>query len=442
MNVEIKVVMNRSRLWTSLCLVLLFLFSAKAQDTLILSRAQCETIFLKENLLLIAERLQISQAEAMVMQARLWPNPSVEIDELNLWATRKQLDVFGDDLQGFGGGSRGRNQQISASVEQLVLTAGKRRKLVALEQVTVEKAGEYFEDLLRNLKTEFRNQLTQLQYLQFSKAIYERQIASVGQLTRAYQRQVEQGNVPKGEYIRLKALELEISRQMNALEQEMSGAQKELRLFMHLPASIPLRITDEGYLKDMQTFLQSDPGEMLAEARKSRPDFRLAELEQTYYARRHTYERAQRVPDLTLKGGYDRGGNFMYNFVGFGIGIDLPVFNRNQGNIRQAHLGLEQARILYSQKELSIEHEVALAYQNLNQAIRFYGQIEPGYEDALDELLGSYTRNFASRNISLLEYLDFMEAYLENKKIILEAAKSLNEKAELWNYTIGKDIIK
>jgi outer membrane protein, heavy metal efflux system len=61
-------------------ILFLFSFSVKAQDTLKISREQCEAVFLKENLLLIAEKLNISQAEAMVLQAKLWPNPSLTIE--------------------------------------------------------------------------------------------------------------------------------------------------------------------------------------------------------------------------------------------------------------------------------------------------------------------------------------------------------------------------
>jgi cobalt-zinc-cadmium efflux system outer membrane protein len=420
----------------------LFYVQAIAQDTLKLNRQQCEAIFLKENLLLIAERLEISKAEAMKLQASLWPNPTISLDEINLWATQKQLAVFGEELPGFNGGNFGRNQQISFSVEQLILTAGKRKKLMALEQVNVDKSQQYFQDLLRHLKYEFRLQLTQLQYLQFKRAIYLNQISSVRQLTHAYQRQVDLGNIPKGEYIRLKALELEISKQINELNKEINEVQKELKLLMRLPANVYLILSDDDYLKNIESFKSLSLSALLDTAKSIRPDLKLAELEQTYFSKLYAYEKAQRTPNLTLKGGYDRGGNFMYNFVGFGVAMDLPIFNRNQGNIRYANLGIEQSKILYEQQSLIVANEIALAWQNLNASIRFFESIEPSYEQTLDDLLNAYTKNLANRSISLLEYLDFLDAYLENKRIILEAAKDVNDKAEELNFSLGMDLIK
>jgi cobalt-zinc-cadmium efflux system outer membrane protein len=424
--------------------IILFFFYVQAvsQDTLKLNRQQCEAVFLKENLLLIAERLEIPKAEAMKLQATLWPNPTVSLDEINLWATQKQLGVFGEELPGFNGSNFGRNQQINFSIEQLILTAGKRKKLMALEQVNVDKSQQYFQDLLRHLKYEFRQQLTQLQSLQFNRAIYLNQISSVRQLTQAYQKQVDLGNIPKGEYIRLKALELEFSKQINELNKEINEAQKELKLLMRLPANVHLIVSDDDYLKNIESFKLLSLSALLDTAKSSRPDLKLAELDQTYFSKLYAYEKAQRTPNVTLKGGYDRGGNFMYNFVGFGVAMDLPVFNRNQGNIRYANLGIEQSKIYYEQQSLTVTNEIALSWQNLNASIQFFESIEPDYEKTLDDLLNAYTKNFTNRNMNLLEYLDFLDAYLENKKIILEAGKEVNDKAEELNFSVGTDLIK
>lgn len=434
--------MDSARSVNILIILLVWAVSANAQDTLKVSRAESEAIVLKENLLLIAQKLEISQAEAMVLQARRWPNPTVEIDEVNLWATPRQLNVFGDELQGFNGGDFGRNQQFAFSIEQLIQTAGKRRKLVALEEVSAAQSTQYFEDLLRNLKVEFRNGLTKLQYLQFSRSIYENQHESLKLLTAAYQRQLEMGNVQQGEYVRLKAFELEIARILHELNEEANEAQKELKLLMRLPASTYLEVSDDGYFRDKPQWQRLALIDIIEQAKEHRPDYKIAQLAESYYGKLYEYERSQRIPDLTLKAGYDRGGNFMYNFVGFGISMDLPFFNRNQGNIRHAQIGRDRAEIMSQQQVLAIENEIMLSYQNLSQAADFLEQIDPDFEPQLEELLNSYTKNFSNRNISLLEYIDFVNAYLDNKKIILEAVRALNEQVEELNYAVGTDLIK
>lgn len=421
----------------SILILPLLVFS---RDSLRLDRSECEALFLQKNLLLIAEKMHISKAEAMKIQAELWPNPTFEISDINLWATRKQLAVFGDELQGFGGGDFGKNQQVGMALDQLILTAGKRRKLVALESVEVEKAKESFEELLRNLRLIFRNQLTNLQFLQQKIVTYQEQLHSVKLLTQAFQRQAELKNIPKAEYVRLRALELELSKSVNELTKEINEAQKELKILIRVPSTVFLEINQENFIKDVDDIHQLSVVQLIDQAKESRPDFHLAQLEHKYFNRLYTYEKAQSVPDITLKATYDRGGSFMYNFIGFGVVTDIPFFNRNQGNIRYAQIGIDQSKTLLEYKELSLQNEVVLAYQNLINASKFYNEIESGYDSVLDELLDAYTRNLTNRNISLIEYIDFLEAYLENKNIILEAGKELNEMAEEFNYTIGKDI--
>lgn len=107
-----------------------------------------------------------------------------------------------------------------------------------------------------------------------------------------------------------------------------------------------------------------------------------------------------------------------------------------------AQIERERSKLLLDHKSLTVENEITLAYQNLIDALTFYEGIEPDYETTLEQLLNSYTKNFADRNISLLEYIDFLDAYLENKKIILEAGKEVHEKVEELNYAVGQDIIQ
>jgi len=426
------------------CLFLLTFFfltsNSRAQDTLRLGKMECEGIFLRENLSLMAEKLNIPQAEAMVQQAKLWPNPSLTLDQVNLWATKRQ--TLGQEVSPPLFGNFGRNQQFAIEIEQLIQTAGKRKKLIALEQVSVAQSEQYFEDLLRNLKLEFRKQLTQLQYLQFNKRIFQQQLGSIGELTQAYEQQVSHGNVPKGEYIRLKAQQLEIAKNINVLNKEANEAQKQLKLLMHLPPDSELIIKDEGFSKQLGSADTLGLNKLLSKANENRPDLKLSKLEEDYYHKLYTYEKAQRVPDFSLIGSYDRNGSTMLDFVGFGVAMDLPIFNRNQGKIKHAQLAQAKANLLAQQSTHSIANEIALSYQNFLNAINFRQGISADYESDLDKLLISYTENFKNRNIGMLEYLDFMDAYLDNKKTILDAIKEVNDMAEELNYAVGNDVVK
>jgi len=410
------------------------------QESITISRKEAEAIFLDQNLDLIAERLEIPKAQAAVLQAKLWPNPTFSIDEMNFWALPGQIEPLGEELPPLFG-NFGKHFQFSFGIEQLIQTAGKRKKLMAVEQISADKAHGYLEDLLRNLKVEFRHLLTELQFLQFQEQVYLDQIDVVRQLTSSFDRQVDLGHISRGELVRLRALELQFSKYGQEIRKEINEKQKELKILMRLPSESDLVITDEDFVIDTDQVHALQLPDLLKTVQSSRPDLKLASLEEKYHENVLNYEKAQRIPDINLKAGYDRGGNILYNFIGFGVDIELPLFNKNQGNIEAARIGIVQSRYKYDQKIHLIENELVLAFRNLLEALEFYESIDTDYETALDDILEGYIRNFQSRNISLLEFIDYLEAYIENKEIILKAGMDLHFKAEELNYSMGTDVL-
>lgn len=424
-------------------LIILFLCYGtvlSAQEKITLDRKDAEAVFLDRNLDLLAERLEIPKAQAAVVQAKLWPNPTFSVDEMNLWALPGQIEPLGEELPPLFG-NFGKHFQFSFGIEQLIQTAGKRKKLMAVEQVSADKAQGYLEDLLRNLKIEFRNLLTELQFLQFQERVYQNQSEVIRRLTDSYSRQVDLGHISRSEWVRLRALELQYAKYGQEIRKEINETQKELKVLMRLPSESQLVITDEDFLVDADQIRELQLSSLLETARSSRPDLKVALLEEKYHENLLTYEKAQRTPDLNLKAGYDRGGNILYNFIGFGVDIELPVFNKNQGNIEAARIGVVQSQYQYDQKMQSMENELVLAYRNLIEILEFHESIDADYESELDDILEGYIRNFEARNISLLEFIDYLEAYIENKEIILEAGRDLHFKAEELNYSIGADVL-
>ncbi len=414
-------------------------FISFAQDTLTLNRVDAEAIFIKNNLTLLAEKLQIAQAQAEVIQAKLWPNPTFEISEINLWATENQTGGATVSPP-FGNNNFGRNQQVALELAQVIYTAGKRKKLIAIEQVGVHQQEQYFQDVIRNLKWELRTQLTSLQHLQQNQAIYQTQINAIQKLINAYQNQLDKGNIAKSEFVRLRAQSLTLTKALSDISIEILAAQKELKMLLGVHPDTYLKIDAANFVRATNTYKQLQFLNLLHLAKENRPDIKIALLENELQERTYQYELAQRTPDITLSMNYDRNGNTMLNFIGFGMSMDLPFFNRNQGNIRKAKIGIEAAQIKSELAQLTVENEIALAQKNLQTVIQFADNIDAQYEQTLDELLTVYTKNFTARNVSLLEYLDFLDTYIENKRIMIDAQKDINDKIEALNYCIGTDL--
>src|SRR5690606_23287231 len=116
--------------------------------------------------------------------------------------------------------------------EQLIQTAAKRKKLMAVEEVGVLVAEKQFEDLLRNLKTAFRSRLSELDHTQQRAVIYQQAHSQLQLLLQAYQKQLKQGNVSKSEFVRLRALEASLVKDMIDIGKQNQAAQQALKVLM------------------------------------------------------------------------------------------------------------------------------------------------------------------------------------------------------------------
>ena len=428
MNVFIKLLM---------CLSVSFICrNVSAQtDTIYLSTAQAEDLFIRQNLELIAGRLEIDIAEAEIMQARLWPNPTFFVEDVNLWTSNDFLDEMAEI---FPNRSPTPNRQFAIGIEQVIVTGGKRRKLVALEQVSRDIAIQYFEELLRCLKIELRSACTEMLFLQEYRKVLEKQRINLDALIGNYRNQVERGNVARSELIRLQAELLGVRSEINELQRALNEQQKELKVLLNISTPTHIVITTSNL--NIKTPSELSLGNLFELAENSRPDLKEVMFQVNYSERLLQYERAQRIPDLTLSAFYDRAGGVGPNFIGFGASIDLPFFDRNQGSIRVAQISINQSQTLAKQKQLEVHSEIIHALQNYSQAYEFNRQISDEFISDLDEIFESYNRNFVNRNIGILEFLDFFEAYKENKHTILEAQKEVKKSFEELQYAVGTEL--
>ncbi|MGG5578442.1 TolC family protein [Myroides sp. C15-4] len=405
----------------------------KPQQELKLSKQEIETLFLEQNFDLLVKRLEISQAEAQLIQARLWPNPSFEISEVNAWRTtdiEEQPNIVGN---------WGSSQQISLHLEQEIETAGKRRKRIDLQKLTVEERQTDFEIVLRESKLSLRNTLTTIQMLQQQQAVYQNQINNTTLLISGYKNQLNQGNISHSEYIRLKAAQLQFKKELVDGSKDLEEALKDLKNFINIGSNTTIVITDALDAPN-KTVSELQVEDWILHAQENRPDILLQNNLIQQAKKQVDIEKAERIPNLTFGIDYDRGGNIMRDFVGFGVSFDLPIFDRNKGNIKEAKIGVELAEIEAKSKKNEIANDIIEALRNYLQAKDLYDQIDDDYEDQLDKLLDAYVKNFQKKNVSMIEYLDFVEAYLENKNILLETKKELHEQLENLQFAVGKDI--
>lgn len=393
------------------------LIYAQEREVLRYSPTQIESLFLEHNLLLIAEKMNIDIADAGIHQARQWDNPELSIESVNMWASKRQQNEA--DLRPFP-----KNAQFSIELSQLITTAGKRSKLVNMAQTSKDISTKEFENVLRSLMVELRVLIRETEYLQTYEKVLNTQKHAVENLIKAFEKQVRQKNIAQTELFRLQSGLIEIEGEINETKTQLNKKQTHLKSLLNISplSSLKIESSDNETPQPDLVWL----ADLLEITMQSRPDIKIEQLQSDLYRAAFAYEKAQRIPDITLSASYDRYGGVWKDFVGIGISFNLPILNRNKGNIKAAEISLNQRKQLITYQRNVAQNEVAEAFVNYSQAYSFYHKIADNelFSD-LDKLLDLYTKNLLNKNISMLEYIHFMESYRNNKQTLISAKKEM-----------------
>lgn len=412
-------------------------YIAHAQESpgLELNCEKTEALFLENNLALMAGKYNIAIADAAIIQARLWDNPSLSISGINLWSTKSQRSSIED----IATSSFVKNTDFSIELSQLIQTANKRGKLVRREKVAKEIAMQEFEELLRGLKTELRKSVYELHYSQSYMNILLTQRQSVNQLIEAYRKLVQQGNMAKSELIRLQSSLLELEGEINSTRLDLTEQEKTLKVLLNIDPFTRIAIVPDP--KKVVDYNRIALSHIIETAEESRPDMKQYRLRTQYHQKNLAYEKSLQIPDITLGASYDRYGGIWKDYIGIGISVDLPLFNRNRGNIKAAQLSIEQSRYIERQQQNIVRHEVVSAYNNYVCAYDFYRKTaDESLLSELDEMLDVYAKNVVNKNISMLEYIDFTESYRASKQTMFKAQKDVDIQFEELQYIVGTEI--
>ena len=296
-----------------------------------------------------------------------------------------------------------------------------------------------FEDVLRGLKLELRKVIYETGYLQTYQKTVAKEQEILKQLIAAYRKQAAQGNIARTELLRLQSSLLELENEANEVQTSLNEQLRILKSLLNIEPSASIIIEKDNFSGRPPENLSF--GRLWETAQELRPDVKRQQLETLYHEKSLAYEKSMRVPDVTISASYDRYGGVWPDFFGLGISMELPFFNRNQGNIRAARINIDRSKYLYQKQLNTAQNEIAESFDNYTRAYRFYEKISRNeLLSELDDMLDVYTKNFLNKNIGMLEFLDFMSAYKNNKQTVLQSDKNLRTTFEELQYMVGAEI--
>lgn len=395
------------------------------QDTLKVTVRQADSLFLTNNLTLLAERYQIDMARAAEIQDKLWNNPNLNVEMSAYNPSRGWLDV-------------GKHGQKFLSLQQVITRAGKRTKQVALDVETTRKTELEFFDLARTLKFDLRQVFFETYFLNQTLGLLDNQITTLATTVEAFDKEYGRNNVSLKEVVRLKALLFQLRNNRADLLFEITENQRDLRIYFNSEAYVVPLIDSTDLVRYR---IEAQTPEQLRElALTRRTDLKVTESAVKQAELNYNLQKALAKPDIEIGAVYDQASNYQNNYFGISASMALPFFNRNQGNIKAAKSGISYFKTQETAKRNSIANEVNAAWNKVNVAESAYRSVEDRFTDQFLQLNRGMYDNFQKRNITLLEFIDFIETYNESIREFNRLQSDRIKVYEELNFVVGGEL--
>lgn len=395
------------------------------------------TFALEHNSELEAVRQETESARAMVKQARLRPNPILDVGGSRMLAgTDNSLMVSGTLPLELGGRRAARILVAEREVEI-------REQLVADREriLSAEVRSKFGEALAEALKLGFMEEL-----LTTTKRGFRLVVARV---VEGRTPPLEQ-NMVLVEVNRLRSLR-EIS------EGKVEVALLELRNLIGMGPEDPIRLKgDFSNLLDQPVPIAEATQNALTE----RPDIQAARAAERFAEAEIDVARAAGRWDASVNAGYQRmrsgfplrGVNDAgqlepiesgFNFATFGVTLNLPVRNKNQGAIEAAVATAEAAKRRLEFAELTVRREVATSYARYERAARAMEIFRAGVQGQSQANLDVIRQTYELGSKTLLDYIAEQRRFIEVENEFIDAVlQTYQARVEIERATSATGLIK
>lgn len=390
-------------------LILILSTAVAAQDAQGSSSNELVQLALASNGELVAARIEIEKARARLRQAGARPNPTLEFEQTT------------------GRGERETSVGIALPIE----VGGKRRHRIELAQVELEAVEAEVADRERRLSAEVR-----IAYAEALAALRElNTMENLNQLdlqtTRFVQARVNEGESAP---LELNLLRVEVDRLRSRrvmIEGRLTAALLRLQTLAGLPPDQPLRLREDF----TRPHVASPPASVDAaveQALRSRPDLRLAKLNEEVAQAGLNLARSGGAPDVTMFGRYTTNrSTFEDTPIGMlrdqdklltvGVSVGIPLFNRNQGSKAEAVASISQAKARREFLERVIRSEVSSAYARYQAAHAAVGTLEQGVIARSRENIKTIRAVYELGEIRISELINEQRRLLDSEREFTEA---------------------
>lgn len=391
-----------------------------------MSLLDCENAFQQNNLQLLAEQYNINMADADILQAKIWELPQISgyINAYNP-EDRKVLDA---------GKAKG------LEVTQLIYMGGKKKNEVAFAKSNKDLAQLQFTQLLVELRTQLHTNYYNLYYEKLKLENTNKQLGYMNDLLKAYKVQSAKGNVSLKDEVRLQSIVIQLNNDKLGITKDILEFEQNLKVLTGIRENIEPQISDEEAREILAAQPFGDESDLKRKAIENNADylFNLKLIDNSkLYAQ---WQKSLNVPDLNVGAEYDQNSGTFRNEINLKVGIPIPLWKVNKGNVQKTNYAIEQNQRNAEFQKLNLETKVQSAFQMWKNQYGQLLEIKSTDLDNLDLVYNGILKNFRNGNVTLIDFTDFMESYRQTSLQIYDMKNELIQSAEQLNQLVQTKI--
>ena len=377
---------------------------------------------LKQNPTLLREKQNLAIANANLRQARLLPNPDLELNSESypLFETRP--------------GSFLNNQELSFRAGQTIETAGKRGKRTRVARQELSATGSDLDNTVRQLKLELKRRYYTVVLAKAQRNLAQENLKQFDEIIQINEARFKQGELSGLEINRVRAERLRFFTDVLDADLQLKNAKTALLELLGVPSF-------DATFDVVEALATARPSVQLADLRaqalRTRPDLIAAQQRLDRNRSDVQLQKAEAIPNLTPSFGYKR--DFGINTAVIGVTFPLPVFNRNQGGIARANAQVEQQRYEVERAILAAGRDVQEAYQALDTQAEKVRAMEQSYVPGARNARDIAQQSYRLGALDLIGLLDSERVYRDTVRSYNQALYDYKAAVFQLEAAVGKD---
>lgn len=345
---------------------------------------------------LAAARMRTGMAGAEAWQASLYPNPTAGVESENV---RPGHGGFGVS-------------ETTLRLSQPIIISDRRDAAIAAGDANRDAQQWRYEQVRRNVHGRIRKETATIVSLREAKALHNQLLELAQQMSGIAETRFEARATPQSDVIRAQIETSRIELSIERIDGEIATAAARLEALLggeRVEWSRIANATNTIQVDDQSSSLD----EFQQQVRINHPAVLAANSDVVAAEQRVREQRALRIPDVTgsVGLGFDHADD--ESFVEFGVGLPLPIFDNNDGNILAARFDVMRARRDAESIANDLAAEIADAYHRAVSAQRRLRVFDDTLLNAASQAQEQSVAGYQAGRLSFLDMLDSQRTVVE-----------------------------